>query len=69
MEREDAVAKLSHEKEELLEELKGARSGQDRSAEEVGCLVACLAYSGRAEERRRLRWRVLLACWLICGRC
>lgn len=37
MEREDAATRLAHEKEELLEELKGARSGQDRSAEEVGC--------------------------------
>ncbi|CAN0171306.1 unnamed protein product, partial [Scytosiphon promiscuus] len=35
MEREDAVTKLQHQNEELLEELKGARSGQDRSAEEV----------------------------------
>lgn len=35
MEREDTATRLAHEKEELLEELKGARSGQDRSAEEV----------------------------------
>ena len=35
MEREDAAARLKHEKEELLEELKGVRSGQDRSAEEA----------------------------------
>lgn len=35
MEREDAVTKLQHQNNELLEELKGARSGQDRSAEEV----------------------------------
>lgn len=40
MEREDAATKLAHEKEELLEELEGARSGQDRSAEEVGCSLA-----------------------------
>lgn len=73
MEREDAVAKLSHEKEELLEELKGARSGQDRSAEEVGCLFACVlaclrACSGREEKkRRRLRLRFLQHFWLIRG--
>lgn len=35
MEREDTATRLKHEKEELLEELKGARSGQDRSAGEV----------------------------------
>lgn len=48
MEREDAATRLMSEKEELLEELKGARSGQDRSAEEVAppalrlLLAACL---------------------------
>lgn len=39
MERDDEVTRFSHEKEELLEELKGARSGQDRSNEEVNVLV------------------------------
>lgn len=35
MEREDTATRLMKEKDELLEELKGARSVQDRSAEEV----------------------------------
>lgn len=35
MEREDAITRLGREKEELIRELNGARSGQDRSAEEV----------------------------------
>ena len=59
MEREDAVAKLSHEKEELLEELKGARSGQDRSAEEVGWLA------GRQEKTRNFGYVSWLVFWLV----
>lgn len=42
MEREDEAARLKHEKEELIEELKGVRSGQDRSAEEVRCVFMTL---------------------------
>lgn len=42
MEREDEAARLKHEKEELLEELKGVRSGQDRSAEEARCFFIML---------------------------
>lgn len=46
MEREDTATRLQHEKEELLEELKIARSGQDRSAEEVCvCTCMCVSYS------------------------
>lgn len=70
MEREDAVAKLSHEKEELLEELKGARSGQDRSAEEVGCLfacvLACLLRQRREEEKKASA--TILAAFLVDSR-
>lgn len=40
MEKEDTATRLQHEKEELIEELKIARSGQDRSAEEV-CVCTC----------------------------
>lgn len=35
MEREDVATRLMREKEGLLEDLRGARSVQDRSAEEV----------------------------------
>lgn len=38
MEREDTAARLMFERDELLQELRGARSGQNRSAEEV-CVV------------------------------
>ena len=66
MEREDAVAKLSHEKEELLEELKGARSGQDRSAEEVGCpLASLLAFSGRQEKTKNFGYVSWVVFWLV----
>eukprot|EP00904_Undaria_pinnatifida_P004292 jgi/Undpi1/13864/HiC_scaffold_9.g03515.m1 len=54
MEREDTAARLTHEKEELLEELKGARSGQNRSAEEVReALTRAEAEAENVEARHR----------------
>lgn len=56
MEREDTAARLTHEKEELLEELKGARSGQNRSAEEVSnVLLSWLAEPEGLREALLLR--------------
>lgn len=66
MEREDAVTKLAHEKEELLEELKGARSGQDRSAEEVGSSRASLP-GGKGREGKKFHVLLHVALWMVSG--
>lgn len=60
VERDDVATRLTREKEEVIEELRGARSVQDRSAEEVrkGLLpipcpvVAVGRLAGRPSEQR-----------------
>ncbi|CAM9830130.1 unnamed protein product, partial [Ectocarpus sp. 12 AP-2014] len=56
MEREDAATRLASEKEELLEELKGARSGQDRSAEEVREALTRAEADAEEVEARHRAW-------------